>query len=80
VDDPPSPKDQNHEVGVFVEESMNRTSMGTFPPVIFETNAATGTEAPAHAGINNAPRMRRRIPAMAGFIQAGRPGCRKPFF
>jgi hypothetical protein len=80
VDDPPSPNDQNHDVGVFVEESMNWTSRGTVPSVTFETNAATGTEAPAHAGRNAAQRTRKRIPARAVFIRARWPVCQVLFF
>ena len=68
MDEPPSPNDQNHEVGEFVEESMNWTSRGTVPPVTFETKDATGTEAPAHTGINTAQRTRKRIPARAEFM------------
>lgn len=68
MDDPPSPNDQNHDVGVFAEESMNWTSRGTVPSVTFETKDATGTEAPAHTGINAVQRTRKRIPVRANFI------------
>ena len=48
---PPSPNDQNHEVGVFVEESIKWTLNGIVPAVTFDTNDATGTEAPVHTGV-----------------------------
>jgi hypothetical protein len=67
VDVPPSPKDQAQDVGEFVDESMNLTFSGTLPSLTFEMNAATGAVSAAHAGMTTAPRMMRRIPAMAGF-------------
>jgi len=45
VDVLPSPNDQAHEVGAFVEESTNCTLSGTVPFVTLETNDATGTVA-----------------------------------
>jgi hypothetical protein len=44
VDDPPSPNDQTHDVGVFVEESTNWTDSGMVPEVTFATKFATGAE------------------------------------
>jgi hypothetical protein len=42
VDVPPSPNDQAHDVGEFVEESRNCTLSGMVPDVAFEWNIATG--------------------------------------
>jgi hypothetical protein len=42
VDVPPSPNDQAHEVGEFVDESRNCTLSGMVPEVAFEWNNATG--------------------------------------
>ena len=44
VDDPPSPNDQTHDVGEFVEESTNWTDRGMVPDVTFATKFATGAE------------------------------------
>jgi hypothetical protein len=41
----PSPNDQAHDVGEFVDRSTNCTLSGTVPLVPFDTKAATGTEA-----------------------------------
>ena len=38
----PSPKSQNHEVGVFVEVSVNATERGEVPEVGVAVNPATG--------------------------------------
>ena len=70
VDVPPSPNDHDHEVGEFDDKSMNWTLNGAVPVVRFETNDATGTDSAAHAGMNNAPRMMRRSPAITGFARA----------
>jgi len=40
----PSPNDQSHEVGEFVDSSINCTVMGTVPSVAVDTNAASGTD------------------------------------
>jgi hypothetical protein len=59
-DVPPSPNDQNHDTGEFVEESMNWTFSGVVPEVTFDTNEATGTESFAYTGVKNIiPRMMR---------------------
>ena len=39
---PPSPNDHTHDVGVFVEASVNWMVTGTVPVVAEDTNAATG--------------------------------------
>jgi hypothetical protein len=51
VDVPPSPNDQTHEVGEFVDMSTNCTLRGTVPLVPFETKEATGAEAALFAEI-----------------------------
>jgi hypothetical protein len=45
VDELPSPNDQTHEVGEFVEESTNWTVNGAVPEVSVATNDATGVVA-----------------------------------
>jgi hypothetical protein len=75
---PPSPNDQTHEVGIFVVESMNWTFSGMFPELTFEINTATGTDAAPHAGMNTAPRIRRRL-ATASLIRAFRPFGQEQF-
>jgi hypothetical protein len=72
VEVPPSPNDQTHEVGVFVVESINWTFSGMFPELTFEMKSAFGTDAAAHTGTNNAPRIRKRL-ATASLIRAFRP-------
>jgi hypothetical protein len=42
VDVPPSPNDQAHDVGEFVDASRNCTLSGMFPAVAFAWNIATG--------------------------------------
>jgi hypothetical protein len=44
-DELPSPNDQIHDVGEFVDRSTNCTLNGTVPLVTFETNAAAGVDA-----------------------------------
>lgn len=48
---PPSPNDQAHEEGEFVDRSTNCTLRGTVPLVAFETKDATGVDAPLLAVI-----------------------------
>jgi hypothetical protein len=80
VDVPPSPNDQNHDVGVFVEESMNCTSRGTVPSVTFETKEAPGAETLAYdAGMRNTHKRRRKRPVTADLPGALRPFGREPF-
>jgi hypothetical protein len=45
VDEPPSPNDHNHVVGVFVEESTNWTGRGKVPVVTVAIKFATGAAA-----------------------------------
>jgi len=69
VDVPPSPNDQNHDTGEFVEESMNWTDRGVVPEVTFDTNEATGTESLAYAGVTNTiPKMMRKNNPKDGLI------------
>jgi hypothetical protein len=49
VEVPPSPNNQVHDVGLLVEVSMNCTTNGADPLVIFAVNEATGVVAPAGA-------------------------------
>jgi hypothetical protein len=69
VDVPPSPNDQNHDAGVFVEESIYWTSSGIVPLVTFDTNDATGAEATAHTGVTIInPKILRKSHTKDGFI------------
>jgi hypothetical protein len=45
VEEPPSPNDQTHDVGEFVEESTNWTVSGAVPEVSVAANDATGNAA-----------------------------------
>jgi hypothetical protein len=45
VEVPPSPNDQTHAIGEFVEESRNCTESGTDPDVTLETKDTAGTDA-----------------------------------
>jgi hypothetical protein len=45
VDVPPSPNDQTHELGEFVDESINWTVSGEVPDSTVALNAADGADA-----------------------------------
>jgi hypothetical protein len=57
---PPSPNDQAHDVGEFVEVSMNCTDRGPSPLEVFDVNNATGTVAPAAAVRNMSEATREK--------------------
>jgi hypothetical protein len=58
----PSPKSQDHFVGLFNEESMNWTVRGSYPTVIFEVNCATGVDPLALVMLESAAFPERLVP------------------